>query len=83
MDTKRLAPYVCHIRKVNPANRLNTKKRCAQLLQVVEAGGKRMIKLRNPHAGNEWSGPFSDADGAWEEYPEVAAACGHEVSAIV
>ena len=37
--------------------------------------------MRNPHAGNEWSGPFSDADEeSWGAHPEALEACGHEVT---
>jgi hypothetical protein len=40
----------------------------------------RMLKIRNPHAGNEWTGPFSDADGdSWNAHPEALEACAHEV----
>ena len=29
-------------------------------------------QVRNPHAGNEWSGPFSDADEeSWGAHPEA------------
>ena len=40
----------------------------------------RLLKIRNPHAGNEWTGPFSDADeDSWNAHPEALEACGHEV----
>ena len=43
------------------------------LLRVVQAGGFKMICLRNPHARNEWKGPWSDQSDEWEKHPEVAA----------
>lgn len=40
----------------------------------------RLVKIRNPHAGNEWTGPFADADEeSWNAHPEALEACGHEV----
>ena len=40
----------------------------------------RLVKIRNPHAGNEWTGPFSDADEeSWNAHPEALEACNHEV----
>jgi len=47
------------------------------VMEVKEACGMRMLKIRNPHAGNEWQGDFSDADGRWHEMPDLAEACGH------
>lgn len=42
----------------------------------------RLVKIRNPHAGNEWTGPFSDAnEESWNAHPEALAACDHEVVA--
>ena len=43
------------------------------LLRVVQAGGFKMICLRNPHGRNEWKGPWSDQSDEWEKHPEVAA----------
>ena len=52
------------------------------ILQVVEVGDLRLLKIRNPHAGNEWSGAFSDADEeSWNANPDALEACNHEVGA--
>jgi len=58
------------------------------IIQVIEVGVEghddydtlRLLKIRNPHAGNEWTGPFSDADeDSWNAHPEALEACEHEV----
>lgn len=32
----------------------------------------RLLKIRNPWAGHEWNGAWSDSDKVWREYPELA-----------
>lgn len=40
----------------------------------------KMIHVRNPHATNEWFGPFNDMDwDTWHAFPEALEATGHEV----
>lgn len=59
-----------------------------QVLEVAVDGHEdyaslRLLKVRNPHAGNEWSGSFSDADEeSWGAHPEALEACGHEVGHV-
>ena len=39
--------------------------------------GFRLIQIRNPWGGaTEWTGEWSDDDPKWDEYPDVAQACG-------
>eukprot|EP00746_Dinoflagellata_sp_MGD_P165915 gnl/MRDRNA2_/MRDRNA2_95468_c0_seq1.p1 gnl/MRDRNA2_/MRDRNA2_95468_c0~~gnl/MRDRNA2_/MRDRNA2_95468_c0_seq1.p1 ORF type:complete len:449 (-),score=73.62 gnl/MRDRNA2_/MRDRNA2_95468_c0_seq1:176-1381(-) len=37
-----------------------------------------LVKLRNPWGSDEWNGAWSDGDGMWDQYPDVAAELGHE-----
>lgn len=44
------------------------------VLRVVEAGGEMLVCCRNPWGTGEWSGKWSDEDGAWTD--ELKKACG-------
>eukprot|EP00301_Raphidiophrys_heterophryoidea_P002614 c11219_g1_i1.p1 GENE.c11219_g1_i1~~c11219_g1_i1.p1 ORF type:complete len:487 (+),score=121.14 c11219_g1_i1:81-1541(+) len=44
------------------------------LLQVKEAGGFRLIQLRNPWGSFEWKGAWSDGNSLWTTHPNVAKA---------
>ena len=35
------------------------------------------MRIRNPHATNEWTGDWGDSSPLWEAMPDVAAAVGH------
>eukprot|EP00434_Breviolum_minutum_P012067 symbB.v1.2.010639.t1/scaffold692.1/size172456/6 len=40
----------------------------------------KLVHVRNPHATNEWHGPFSDNDAeTWNRYPEALKATGHKI----
>jgi len=41
---------------------------------VQEVEGVRLVKLHNPHGGNEWNGKWSDDDSSWT--PSMKAAVG-------
>ena len=40
----------------------------------------KLVHVRNPHATNEWHGPFCDNDAeTWNRYPEALKATGHKI----
>eukprot|EP00929_Paragymnodinium_shiwhaense_P026032 TRINITY_DN15577_c0_g1_i1.p1 TRINITY_DN15577_c0_g1~~TRINITY_DN15577_c0_g1_i1.p1 ORF type:complete len:608 (+),score=130.57 TRINITY_DN15577_c0_g1_i1:92-1915(+) len=41
------------------------------LLEVQQAHGHALVKLRNPWGGTEWNGRFSDTSKEWDMYPEL------------
>jgi hypothetical protein len=40
-------------------------------LYSSQSTGKKFLKIRNPHAGNEWQGPWSDESKEIKTYPAV------------
>eukprot|EP00667_Euglena_gracilis_P022227 EG_transcript_24649 len=42
------------------------------VLKIQKVGDFRMMKLRNPWGGFEWTGPWSDRSGMWKANPKVA-----------
>ena len=49
-------------------------------LVEVEEEDMKMVQIRNPHGGNEWTGKFNDADDDnWNDHPATMEACGHTV----
>lgn len=47
------------------------------VLELVEAGGQRLLHLRNPWGMREWTGDWSDGHELWDDHPEVAEACSY------
>ena len=45
-------------------------------LYKSKSTGKRFVKIRNPHATNEWQGPWSDNSAELRAHPRVLAECG-------
>jgi hypothetical protein len=41
------------------------------ILDVVEADGIKMIRIRSPWGESEWKGPFADHDQMWNKHPEL------------
>eukprot|EP00746_Dinoflagellata_sp_MGD_P167497 gnl/MRDRNA2_/MRDRNA2_98175_c0_seq1.p1 gnl/MRDRNA2_/MRDRNA2_98175_c0~~gnl/MRDRNA2_/MRDRNA2_98175_c0_seq1.p1 ORF type:complete len:1012 (+),score=238.22 gnl/MRDRNA2_/MRDRNA2_98175_c0_seq1:86-3121(+) len=41
------------------------------ILDVVEADGIKMIRIRNPWGESEWKGAFADHDQMWNKHPEL------------
>ena len=42
------------------------------VLSVAEVGGVRLLRIRNPHGCNEWTGPWGDSTPEWDAHPDVA-----------
>ena len=52
------------------------------VLRAVEAGGFRLLQLRNPWGNEvEWRGDWGDASPLWGRHPEVADAVGFSAAA--
>ena len=51
------------------------------VLELREAGGERLVRLRNPWRKYEWNGPWSDGSDDWERNPEVTRAVWPERAA--
>ncbi|CCW65413.1 unnamed protein product [Phytomonas sp. EM1] len=46
------------------------------VLQLEEAGGRRLLRLRNPWGtGEEWTGGWAKSDSSWTTEPEIRAQC--------
>lgn len=41
------------------------------VIRAVEAGGFRLLQLRNPWGTYEWKGDWSDGDAMWKRHPPV------------
>ena len=70
----------------NPAGHAYTLLRFVEVPLVRNKDGKeeksilKLVHVRNPHATNEWHGPFSDNDAeTWNRYPEALKATGHKI----
>merc|ERR1719327_1088776 len=48
------------------------------ILDVVEAEGIKMIRIRNPWGESEWKGAFADHDQMWNKYPDLKDKLGYE-----
>jgi hypothetical protein len=48
------------------------------VLTVQEAGGFKMLRLRNPWGKFEWNGDWCDGSPLWKQHPDVAKACKDE-----
>lgn len=47
------------------------------ILDVINAAGFRMVKIRNPHGhGGEWQGNWSDKSPLWSKHADVKRAAG-------
>jgi hypothetical protein len=52
------------------------------VLKIKKVSDFRMIQLRNPWGGFEWTGPWSDKSPLWKSHSKVAKELDHEDAAV-